>query len=102
MNGLLSIKRRANGYRVYTNADIQRLKIIRALRCANYSLEAILRLLQKLAQNPTADIRTALNTPKQDDDVISVCDRLIISLAAAADNANTLLKMLYNMKTQFS
>lgn len=42
MNGLLTVKRKENGYRIYTDNDIKRLKIIRSLRCANYSLEAIL------------------------------------------------------------
>ena len=102
MNGLLTVKRKENGYRVYTDADIQRLKIIRSLRCANYSLEAILRLLQQLSQNPDTDIRVALNTPKQTDDIISVCDRLIVSLSAAEQNANALLDMLHEMKTLFS
>lgn len=102
MNGLLTVKRKDNGYRVYTDEDIQRLKIIRSLRCANYSLEAILRLLQQLSQNPHADIRVALNTPKKTDDIISVCDRLIVSLSEAAKNANVLLKMLQEMKIQFS
>ena len=102
MNGLLNVKRRANGYRVYTGPDIQRLKVIRSLRCAGYSLESILLLLQKLAQNPAADIRLALNTPKQDDEIISVCDRLIVSLTAAEHNAQNLLVMLHQMKTQFS
>ena len=83
MNGLLTVKRKENGYRVYTDEDIQRLKIIRSLRCANYSLEVILRLLQQLSQNPDTDIRAALNTPKQTDDIISVCDRLIVSLSVA-------------------
>lgn len=102
MNGLLTVKRKDNGYRVYTDEDIQRLKIIRSLRCANYSLEAILRLLQQLSQNPDTDIRVALNTPKQTDDIISVCDRLIVSLSAAENNANALLDMLHEMKTLFS
>ena len=102
MNGLLTVKRKDNGYRVYTNDDIQWLKIIRSLRCANYSLEAILRLLQQLAQNPDTDIRTALNTPKQSDDVISVCDRLIVSLYEAEKNAYTILSMLKDMKNRFS
>ena len=102
MNGLLAIKRKDNGYRVYTDEDIQRLKIIRSLRCANYSLEAILRLLQQLSQNPDTDIRVALNTPKQTDDIISVCDRLIVSLLSAERNANTLLQMLQEMQIQFS
>lgn len=52
MNGLIQIKRKQNGYRVYTYDDIKRIKIIHSLRCANYSLEAILRMLQQLSQNP--------------------------------------------------
>ncbi len=102
MNGLLTVKRKDNGYRVYTNEDIHRLKIIRSLRCANYSLEAILRLLQQLSQNPDTNIRDTLNTPKQTDDIISVCDRLIVSLSAAENNAVTILDMLHDMKVQFS
>ena len=102
MNGLLTVKRKDNGYRVYTDEDIQRLKIIRALRCANYSLEAILRLLQQLSKNPDIDIRTALNTPKQTDDIVSVCDHLIRSLSAAEKNAVAILDMLHDMKVQFS
>ncbi|MGN1027040.1 MAG: MerR family transcriptional regulator [Faecousia sp.] len=101
MNGLLTVKRKDNGYRVYTNDDIQRLKIIRSLRCANYSLEAILRLLRQLDRNPDTDIRAALNTPKQSDDIISVCDRLIVSLSEAEKNAYTILSMLQDMKNRF-
>ncbi len=101
MNGLLTVKRKENGYRVYTNDDIQRLKIIRSLRCANYSLEAILRLLRQLDQNPDTDIRAALNTPKQSDDIISVCDRLIVSLSEAEKNAYTILSILQDMKIRF-
>lgn len=55
MNGLFSVKRKQNGYRVYTDEDIQRLKIIRSLRCANYSLDAILRMLCQLSNNPKVD-----------------------------------------------
>ena len=102
MNGLLIVKRKDNGYRVYADEDIQRLKIIRSLRCANYSLEAILRLLQQLSEDPNADIRIVLNTPKQTDDIISVCDRLIISLSVAEKNADALSDMLHDMKEQFS
>jgi DNA-binding transcriptional MerR regulator len=101
MNGLIQIKRRQNGYRVYTNDDIKRLKIIRSLRCASYSLEAILRMLQQLYHSSDIDIRAALNTPKTDDDVISVCDRLIVSLNAAEANARKIIDMLYEMKNLF-
>lgn len=98
MNGLLTIKRKQNGYRIYTGEDIQRLKIIRSLRCANYSLEAILRMLRQLSQNPDTDIREALNSPAQNEDIISVCDKLLVSLAAAEENACTIIEMLQEMK----
>ena len=101
MNGLLTIKRKQNGYRVYSEQDIKRLKIIRSLRCANYSLEAILRMLQQLSKNPNTDIKLALNTPRQDEDIISVCDKLIISLSSAEKNAIKMLDMLQEMKKNF-
>lgn len=102
MNGLLTVKRKENGYRVYTDDDIKRLKVIRSLRCANYSLEAILRLLNQLSQNPDTDIRVTLNTPKQSEEIISVCDRLIVSLSTAERNAYRIKSMLQDMKIQFS
>lgn len=101
MNGLLTIKRMQNGYRVYSEQDIKRLKIIRSLRCANYSLEAILRMLQQLSKNPNADIKLALNTPRRDEDIISVCDKLIVSLSSAEKNALKMLDMLREMKEKF-
>ena len=63
MNGLLTVKRKQNGYRVYTDADIQRLIIIRSLKCANYSSEAILQMLRQLSENPDTDIAVILNRP---------------------------------------
>lgn len=101
MNGLLTVKRKENGYRVYSGQDMKRLKIIRSLRCANYSLEAILRMLQQLTKSSDADIKLALNTPRQDDDIISVCDKLMISLSSAEQNALKMLDMLREMKENF-
>lgn len=101
MNGLLTVKRKANGYRVYTDEDIQRLKIIRSLRCTNYSLAAILRLMQQIYKNTYTDVWSALNTAAQSDDIISACDRLILSLSAAEENAYTVLAMLLDMKSRF-
>lgn len=102
MNGLLTVKRRENGYRVYTDEDMRRLKVIRSLRCANYSLEAILQLLRRLSQDPDVDIAAALNTPSQAADIISVYDRLILSLSEAEQNARTMLNILQDMKIKFS
>jgi len=98
MNGLLTVKRKQNGYRVYTDEDIRWLKIIRSLRCANYSLAAILRMLCALSSNPQADIRKVIDTPKDNDNIISVCDKLLTSLQYAEKNAHNMLNHLENMK----
>ena len=101
MNGLLTVKRRKNGYRIYTEEDIRRLKIIRSLRCANYSLEAILSMLSQLSENPDLDIKKALDIPRQDAEIIAVCDKLITSLSAAEENARQMLCMLQHMKSKY-
>ena len=98
----LPSREKNNGYRLYTDEDIKRLKSIRSLRCANYSLEAILRLLRQLSKNPNTDVRAALNKPKRSEAIISVCDRLIASLSAAERNAYEVLGMLQDMKIRFS
>jgi len=86
LNGLITVKRKQNGYRVYFYEDIQRLKIIRSLRCANYSLSSILRMLGALSKNPDADLRKSINTPKDNEDVITACDKLLTSLSEAKVN----------------
>lgn len=86
LNGLITVKRKQNRYRVYFYEDIQRLKIIRSLRCANYSLSSILRMLGALSQNPAADLRKSINTPKDSEDVITACDKLLTSLSEAKVN----------------
>lgn len=101
LNGLITVKRKKNGYRIYTGDDIMRLKIIRSLRCANYSLAAILRLLAAISHNPHIDIREVIDTPKQDEDIISVCDKLITSLQEAEYNALEVMAQLKKMKKQF-
>lgn len=101
MNGLLKVKRKENGYRVYRDEDLKLLKIIRSLRCANYSLSAILRMLNVLDRNPEADIRKVIDTPKEDEDIISVCDKLLTSLNFAEKNAKIMLIQLDKMKKQF-
>ena len=101
-NGLLQVKRRQNGYRAYTNDNIERIKMIRTLRLANYSLEAILRMLHALEHNPKVDMKQVLNTPQADADIVSVCDRLIVSLKDAEENAEKMIHILLEMKEKFS
>lgn len=101
MNGLLTVKRKQNGYRVYTDEDIKRLKIIRSLRCANYSLQSILSMLNQLSENPDIDIKNALDTPNEETEIIAACDKLLTSLTLAEHNAGEMLIMLHKMKSAF-
>ncbi|MCH1982620.1 MerR family transcriptional regulator [Ruminococcus sp. OA3] len=101
MNGLLTVRRKQNGYRIYTEDDVKRLKIIRSLRCANYSLEAILRMLNQMSKNQNVDIKRVLDTPQEDTDIIAVCDKLITSLREADYNAQKVICKLQSMKNRF-
>ncbi len=98
LNGLFTVKRLKNGYRVYTEKDLQQLKIIRSLRCANYSLASILRMLQALSANPNIDIRAVIDTPRKDDDIISACDKLLTSLNEAGNNARFVAGQIEKLK----
>ena len=76
--------------------------MIRTLRLANYSLEAILRMLHALEHNPQVNLKQVLNTPQADADIVSVCDRLLVSLNDAEENAKKMITMLLDMKEKFS
>jgi len=81
--------------------EIQKLRIIRSLKCANYSLSAILRMMNALSDNRCVDIHKVLNTPEENEDIISVCDRLIESLEHAKENALLIKAMLSEMKNKY-
>lgn len=102
MNGLLVVKRTDNGYRVYDEDDMNRLKIIRSLRCANYSLSAILRMLNKLEKKQynksEKNMLDILNTPDEDEDIVLACDKLIVSLEKAIENAHEVIVLLKEIK----
>lgn len=97
LNGLITTKRTINGYRCYDEQDIQRLLVIRTLRSSNYSLMAILRSLNHLENDRTANVEKLLNTPSKNEDLISVCDQLLVSLSAAADDAKSMKQLLKMM-----
>ena len=99
LNGLLTVKRRENGYRVYTEEDIRRLKIIRSLRCANYSLTAILRMLEALSGSEGVSILKALDTPDRDADIVYVCDKLVTALGEAEASALAMLRQIERMRS---
>lgn len=97
LNGLIEIKRKQNGYRAYDETDMQILTIIRELRTANYSLSAILRMLNALRRNHDIDVEKVLNTPENGEFIISVCDKLKSSLNSVKSDAFLLQKKVHSM-----
>ncbi len=99
-NGLLAIKRRKNNYRTYDTEDIKRLKIIRTLRSAKYSLAAILRMLNAIDQEKQ-DIKSLLNPVDPDESILTACDNLIDSLEKAKSNAYELKELVKKLQQRF-
>ncbi|MNO44272.1 HTH-type transcriptional regulator ZntR [compost metagenome] len=93
-NGLLTVPRLPNGYRRYTEREINRMKIIRSLRQAHYSMSAILRLLNTAEESKDLNVKQVLDTPSECEDIVTVTDRLIHSLEEAIQSARELLRLL--------
>ncbi len=79
-NGLARITRDRHGYCRYDGVMISRLKIIRALRTAGYSIAAILRMLGEYDTGNRQNLRHAINTPSPDADIVYVTDYWLTTL----------------------
>lgn len=99
-NGLLIVPRLSNGYRAYTENEINRMKIIRTLRNAHYSMSAILRLFNQVEQSTELNVKEVLDTPGDHEDIITVTDRLTHSLEEAIDSAHALINLLNSSITE--
>jgi DNA-binding transcriptional MerR regulator len=81
-NRLLDVPRNnENGYRLYGSREIDRAKVIRTLRTANYSMMAILRMLKAIDTNiREPDIFKIVSTSQPDEDMVYATDRWILTL----------------------
>ena len=92
-NGLLQVPRTKNGCREYGTKALNRLKIIRTLRNAHYSMMSILRMLSRLDQGER-NVREVIDTPGEAEDIVCAADRYITSLSLAEKDALDMLSML--------
>ena len=97
-NTLVTGARMQNGFRMYSPQDMERLLIIRTLRSANYSLCAILRLMQKLSFSRNVPVGEALNTPDESEEIVSVCDHLLTALLSAREDAQQMFGSIKRMR----
>ncbi len=100
-DGLLAAPRDPHsGYRLYGQPEMGRLRVIRMLRQAGYSLMAILRMLVQLDRGETPDPRQALDTPRPDEDIYTAADRWLSALADQAERAAGMIALLEEMIAQ--
>jgi DNA-binding transcriptional MerR regulator len=67
-NGLLEVPQNPrNRYRIYTRLELNRIRVIRTLRAAGYSMMSIYRMLYQLDEGKLRDLKKALNTPGENE-----------------------------------
>jgi DNA-binding transcriptional MerR regulator len=103
-NGLLSVPRDpGNGYRLYGAIEIGRLRVIRMLVQAGYSMMAIQRMLRHLDQGESEDLRKVLDTPSPEEledaggDVYSAADHWLTTLDAWEQRTQAIIELLESM-----
>ena len=92
-NGLIKVPRTSSGHTEYGNKEMNRLKIIRTLRNAHYSMMSILRMLNRLDQGDK-NVREVIDTPGEEEDIVCAADRYITALGLAEKDAQEMLDML--------
>ncbi len=94
-NNLLEAPRDpSNGYRLYGPDQIGRLRVIRMLIRSRYSTMSILRMLNKLDQGETDQLRQALDTPEAKEDALYVTDHWLTTLAELEQAAHGLIQQI--------
>ena len=84
-----------NGYRLYGATEISRLRVVRMLSQAGYSMMAILRMMAQLDTGAGIDdLRTALDTPRPEDDVYTAADQWLTALEACGQRAEQMIELL--------
>lgn len=83
-----------NRYRIYGQAQISRLRVIRMLARAGYSTAAIHRMLLQLDRGQSEGLRQVLDTPQPHEDVYYAADHWISTLKGEEQRAQAMIKML--------
>jgi DNA-binding transcriptional MerR regulator len=97
-SGLLDVPRDPEtGYRVYGYTELGRLRVIRMLRQSGYSLMAILRMLRQFDQGCTEGLRSALDTPGENEALVTVADRWLTTLSEQEQRAEAIIRQLGRM-----
>lgn len=100
-NGLITVPRDPeNHYRLYGTAEFGRLRVIRMLVQAGYSLMAILQMLLQFDAGNTDNLRAALDVPREysaNEAIDVIADRWLSSLVELEDRAREIIAQLGRM-----
>ena len=97
-NALLKVPRDPeNGYRLYGPAEISRLRVIRMLRQAGYSMMAILRMLIHVDEGRTENLAQVLDSPRPDEDIYTAADRWLSALSDIETRVRQAIELLEEM-----
>lgn len=97
-NGLIDVPRDpSNQYRLYGTAEFGRLRVIRTLAQSGYSLMAILRMLQQFDTGKTDNLRTALDVPREDEEIQTIADRWLSTLLELEQRAQAMIRQIGHM-----
>lgn len=97
-NGLVRILRNPdNGYRIYGPCEINRLKVIRTLRAANYSIMAIYRMMRHVDHGGGKDATELLDKPLPQEDIVRATDKWISALTESEQDARELIAHIQEM-----
>ncbi len=97
--GLLQISRRLNGYRIYIEDDIEKMRIIKVLKGLGYSLNDIKIIIDKLDIELQNDEIYLYGQSRQYKNIMKDCDRYFTDLQKAHDismSMNEIVKDIIN------
>jgi len=89
-----AIKDPVSGHRTYGPDQIGRLRVVRSLLLAGYSVMALLRMTTELDRGRSTGLKDVLNTPRPDEEALTAFDRWLDSLAEQRERAALLVETL--------
>jgi len=94
-NGLLNREFDKYERRLYTEGDIQRMKLINMLRKVGYSLNILLNFFTAFDKGDPQAIKVLID-PDENEDLNEVCDRWLQKLLAAEGYGLEMLELIYS------
>jgi len=94
-NGLIDpLRDEETERRLYGEEELGRAKVVRALLLAGYSMMAIRRMAAELDGGRPSSLSAALDTPREDEEVLTAFDRWLSFLASQEARAESLVALL--------